>query len=315
MRKTITGILVIAILFLGITVNPYQSQAATIAFDAASSGDNSNLSSTLTFSHTVTGTNPVLACLVFVNTNSDVITGVTYAGVSMTKVDSLVNSDNNNFLYSFILGSPSTGTNNVVVTSSVNPSNIRAICQSYTGASGTPDAHATKSQTVTHGSTVSLSLTTVSDNDWVISFAGGAGDPPTVSSGVAIRKSVGNEVGGDSNALIHPPGSYSTVWVNGGISGSESVTILNIAIAPFTVPPSTCSYSGSGNWIVKYSDNCVITSTISIASGSKFNLVRDNTGSFKVTTGGLVQILGRAVVLRPGTNIVLNSTVNGAVFK
>ena len=107
-----------------------------IAFDASSAGT-SVTSTTQTLAHTCSGVNRIL----FVNTgitSADTIPGITYNGVALTKIASVING---RYFSLWYLIAPATGANNIVVTSSVSDI-LRSCAVSYTGAkqSGVPDA-------------------------------------------------------------------------------------------------------------------------------------------------------------------------------
>jgi hypothetical protein len=95
------------------------------AFDASSTAQ-SAFGSSLTFSHTCSGSDRVLFVAVAVG-NGVAITNVTYNGVEMTAVET---GAVDRRLYSLV--APATGANNVVVTLP-SPTEILAVASSYTG--------------------------------------------------------------------------------------------------------------------------------------------------------------------------------------
>jgi len=82
-----------------------------IAFDATTDGGNTTATS-LTYSHTCTGSNRILFVSVIGAIGSDNVTGATYAGAAMTLVDKQASARST---YLFYLIAPATGANNVVV--------------------------------------------------------------------------------------------------------------------------------------------------------------------------------------------------------
>lgn len=205
-----------------------------IAFDAVASGTNSNLSDTLTFAHTCTGSDRILFVAINCNNADNRITGVTYNGVSMTVVDSLVNSAGNSYLDLYVLVGPATGANNIVVTANTNPTNITAASISFTGASqtGQPDAHGTVTSSVASGGTQTKALTTIADNCWMLSYAHGAGDQPNASTNFTARVSIGNaRLGTHTSSPLTPAGSHSMSVTNSG-AGAISLTMLSASLSP-----------------------------------------------------------------------------------
>lgn len=181
-----------------------------IAFDAAATG--SVLPGTsITYSHTCTGTNRTLIVSAEANTGSDVVTGITYNGVAMTLVGKV--SSGTMWSYLYILVNPASGANNVVV--SISSSNyVRALSASYTGTlqTGQPDSFATN---YTAGATSLVTSTTVvKNNSWVVGMIANDGAlAMTDSTGVvATRASLDNTTKlSDSNGPVSP-GAYGMTW-------------------------------------------------------------------------------------------------------
>lgn len=183
-----------------------------IAFDAATDGAFVNPATSHTYSHTCTGSDRALFVAI-VGDFADVVTGVTYAGVSMTRIDEVrVGSDRYVYLYGLL--NPASGANNVVVSASASIF-LLGVCSSYTGAdtSGSmPDASNTNS--VTGGpTTLTTSVTTVADNCWsVLAAYAVSASNMTAGTGSTERKedtTFHRLTIYDSNAAITPAGSYS----------------------------------------------------------------------------------------------------------
>ena len=77
-------------------------------------------------------------------------------------------------------------------------------------------------------------------------------------------------------------GGYTTErdedpWTDDASSGARDYSIY----ATYSVEgEDTCTYSGTGDWNVNYSDNCVVTSTTYVLGD--FNLFYDGAGSFEI---------------------------------
>lgn len=179
-----------------------------IAFDNAT-GSSTGAASSLTFSHTCTGSNLMLFVGAYVNITSETITGITQNGAAMTQVVKDVNSSNSN-LYLYDLPAPTTGANNIVISSS-GSTFIGGVAMSYTGVnqSVTIDnsGHQLSSGTTTN---LTASLTSVNDNCWMIMF-GGRQRVPAAGTGSTFRAvdTDGGWKGFDSNGPIHPAGANS----------------------------------------------------------------------------------------------------------
>jgi len=137
-----------------------------ILFDASSGGVASSTS--LTYSHTCTGSNRILFVGILTGGTNDIVTGVTYGGVSMSQVNKQVAT--NGYMYSYILIAPATGANNVVV--SVSPTqDIWSASASYTGATQSSQPHQQGTAVQASGTSfASQSLTPTLTNTWHISW-------------------------------------------------------------------------------------------------------------------------------------------------
>jgi len=139
-----------------------------IAYDNASSARNSG-SSSLTFSHTVSGSNRIL--VVQAAGGGQTVTGVTYNGVAMTQA-TFNGVSPIYFLYTFYLIAPATGSNNVVITGS-------AVLWSLAlsgGAISITGGHQTAPLGATNtgqglSSAPSISITTTTNNSWIFDTA------------------------------------------------------------------------------------------------------------------------------------------------
>ena len=198
-----------------------------IAHDATSSDNNSTegwSSTTITWSHTCTGSDRILFVYVRAHT-SDVVTGITYDSSAMTQIAKVQRtSDRWNYLYYIV--APSTGANNIVVTASEA---IAYICDasSYTGANqtGVPDASTTQNAT---GTSVTTTLTTIANNSWIILTAHGFELVAGTNSYLRIADSSGIALF-DTNKDITPAGSTGMTVT---MDNSLLVTTIMASFAP-----------------------------------------------------------------------------------
>lgn len=210
-----------------------------IAFVAGADGGNNTGGTGLTYSYTCgSGANRLLVVGVAGDATVDDVTGVTYAGVSMTlAAKKAATGTNNRVSYLFYLLAPATGANNVVISAST-AHYILSGAADYTGVkqSAQPDATATANGT---GSVLLLtsSVTTVANNSWAILLENGYGSntPPTASTGVT-RRTFDAVFGGwglfDSNAAITPAGSYSMTTQR--TNASDTITHVGASFQPDT---------------------------------------------------------------------------------
>jgi hypothetical protein len=192
-----------------------------IAFDAASSGGNTGQAS-LTVAHTCTGTNRILFTFVHSRDfSSDQVTGITYAGVAMTKINEVEQGTQQGVLYYLI--NPASGANNIIVTMSGAANGIQAASASYTGVatSGIPDASDTTTQS--SGATIVCTVTTVLDNCWGVMGAWNNDSSPAAGSGTTERAETSNCAIYDNNSAKTPPGSLTLTATN---VGGEAVALM-----------------------------------------------------------------------------------------
>lgn len=199
---------------------PKKAEAA-IAFDAFSAGALVNPGTSVTISHTTTGSNRILFVGGIVRTNS--ISGVTYNGSALTAIGSEVTGVNDKISLWYMVA-PATGANNVVISQTGN-SVINGNAVSYTGASqtGQPDANADTAQATVANQ--NGTVTTVADNSWAVMYAYDAqtGDS-NAGSGTTKR---GTSTGGantqfyDGNGGKTPAGSYTLNFVASDSPGTN----------------------------------------------------------------------------------------------
>src|SRR3990167_4760354 len=176
------------ILILGFSLFVFHKADAAIGFDSAASSTGSGVSS-LTFSHTSTGSNLILIVNFWLDEAfGDAGASVTYNSVSMTEaghsgLGGIANQ------YIFYLVAPDTGAHNVVI--SLNAAkDIEAGSITYTGAkqTGQFDAIEEHSQAGPTTGTWTEDVTTVADNSWHI-FSGLVGGTHVIGSGGSVKRS------------------------------------------------------------------------------------------------------------------------------
>lgn len=181
-------------------------------FDAASGG--TQLAGTsLTYSQTCTGSNLILFVGVGVESASDIVTGVTYNGVAMTRVPTNgFQTGNGESAYLYYLINPPTGAHNVVVSTNTS-TDIRSSSASYVGSRqiNQPDASNKNTLAGTPGS-ITTSVTTTVDNCWLVSYCQSNSGALSAGTGTTSRNASATQSIGDSNGAKSPAGAYSMQW-------------------------------------------------------------------------------------------------------
>lgn len=221
---------------------------AAIVFDAKSSGSNANVT-TLTVSHTVTGSNTIL--FVSVGTKDGgggaAVSGVTYNGVAMTNV-STQNISSAFYQDLWYLVNPSTGTNNIVASfGGVSADQAVLSAASYTGVLQISPLTTANTNQNSSANSLSSTITTGVDNSFVVSsvaFDGDGSNQPAVAGGETQRDTIsGNTIWwvGLSDIVKTTAGSISTTWSSGGSASKflvSSVGFAPAATSATTPPPS-----------------------------------------------------------------------------
>jgi hypothetical protein len=191
-----------------------------------------------TLAYTCTGSDRAL--VLFIEYNSGSVSGVTYNGVAMTKVDTIT-AYSGVLVDSWILINPSSGANNIIATFSVSGSHSM-MAESYTGvgtggSTGGCDSHNTttwSSQTTDR----TLATTTVADNSWLIVYLRSDAGSYTAGTNVSFQNNVaGIAIMGDSGAALTPAGSKNQTFTASGASNSGG--ILSVGISPVATATSS----------------------------------------------------------------------------
>lgn len=200
-----------------------------IAFDAWTNGGAASATS-LTFSHTTTGSNRYLVVVVRSEVGGDSVTGVTYAGTSMTRaIAKAWFPNNNNWVYLYYLPNPASGANNVVISSS-DTNQKTGGASSYTGAvqSGTPDTAFYSASDVAGDFSVTVNVTTA--NSWLVETYVSADANPTAAVNGTVRSATAgsNTSLVDSNAAVGSGNqTIGYTW-----DAADRHVILGLAFAP-----------------------------------------------------------------------------------
>lgn len=187
-----------------------------MAFDASSNGRTAGNTS-LTVSHTCSGTNRALVVCVVGENNQDYITGATYAGQAMTLVrkEQILTW---RYLHVYLLMDPPAGTANIVVSASP-AAFIEVNAASYNGVTQTGQPQAVGTSSEATAAALASSVTTTVDDSFVVLCATGSTGTITAGSGTTLRAT--NLVGAilDNGGGAMSPAGAKTLNHNHASSG------------------------------------------------------------------------------------------------
>lgn len=185
---------------------------AAIAYDATSTGY-ANATS-LTFSHTTSGSDRLLMVQLWTFPSGDTVSGITYNGTSLTKKGTK-SADAGGYTNQWSLVAPATGANNIVV--SMSSSQMFVTAASYTGVDQTtPHPDATVVGQTTSGTTHTTSaITTSVDQSWLVLAGRSPSYLPTATGDSYMRRS--NSASGDAGYTFDSNAGRST--------GSNTMTV------------------------------------------------------------------------------------------
>lgn len=208
-----------------------------IAYDSSSFGGGAGVNN-FTFSHTCASGNAILVVDIIALGSSDVVSGVTYNGVSMTRSRFTTGTDANWGAwsgYTYYLYSPTSGANTVQVNFGGSQSG-NGMSASYTGVAqtGFPDSSANNNPS--SGLTVTTTTTTVADNCWTLLFTHNNSIVTASTNSTARQLNLSDNVGFkrsifDSNGVITPAGSFSMSYTQTNVSSVNSI----MSLAPFVL--------------------------------------------------------------------------------
>lgn len=223
-----------------------------IVFDAAAGVTTAVTATSVSHSHTCTGSNGILFAVGYSNSTSGTLTA-TYNSVAMS---SIVTASNGIKITLFYLVNPATGANTLAVNWDGAATVLRVASASYTGAAqtGQPDSSTSGTDAT---SPFRISTTTVADNSWTIAaFGDNGGSALTVEAGTTNRAGSGTStlVLGDSNAAKTPAGSVEL-----GCTGTSGGVQVIASFSP-TPPTSVKTVNGLARASVKTVNGLAIAS-------------------------------------------------------
>jgi hypothetical protein len=226
-----------------------------IAFDAAMAIAAKDIDDPLTSpwaftSHTVgSGANRflVVSVVAFCVNGTSPITGVTFNGVSMTKVRSDIAAGMFYIEVSiWFLHNPASGAKTISISfvkEEVIQGGIFVGCASYTGVSQTSVADAVNGKTGTASGAQTFTVTTVADNCWVVTAGGNTIATMATTKTKRSTSDMSHDVLADTNAAQTPAGA-KTVGYTVGTANNYGWAMSGASFAP--VAEAADTYSGRG---------------------------------------------------------------------
>lgn len=208
-----------------------------IAFDSVSSGTITATNTSVTFAHTVSGSNTIGH--VFVTQQNDAsanrITGITWNGTAMSLIGTPYTNSGGDTLYLWELINPTTGDIIVTRTGTTNSGFCQAISHSGAKQSSQPDATASANTTTT---SLATNITTVADNCWtILGTYDSDGGTITASTNSTQRNALTTYCKlFDNNTAITPAGAYTMTVTRA--SGSSPFSGVIASISPAVATPN-----------------------------------------------------------------------------
>ena len=209
---------------------------AAIAVDSTSQASSAGSVNSLTWSHTITGSNVTLIVLFGENTGTPSQSSVTWNGTAMTPLTTVSTPFANNKI-GWYLTNAATGTHNIVATrTTTSTATIRGAAVDYTGTSSVqPDAQNTWS--VPSANSGAISITPVASGTWHIATYNND-NSGAVSAGTNTTLRIAN-AGDSSMAILDSNGT-----ITAGSPHSLNFTTTNVgsnygntfSIAPYVAP-------------------------------------------------------------------------------
>ena len=229
-----------------------QSIVSTSAGSGVIASDNvetrtRNNSSSASWNHRITGTDPFLIVAISMGTISESVTSITYAGVALTKAAEQNQSGSPDVRVElWYLAAPATGNNSVNVTLTGNARFV-ASSASFTGVDQVTPIEDTDTGT---DAAPTVQVTTTSNNAWVVDVLAQERSTPTPSVGAGQTQLWSNSSGGSASQRVYGAGSSE-----GPVSPVGAVTMSwsfgmgrNWAAAAVAIKPGTPGSAGVLSW-------------------------------------------------------------------
>lgn len=212
-----------------------------IAFDATANSGLQTMTSPYSYNLTVAGDDRFLVVGVAFSGLGQSVTGITYNGVALTLIEAK-NSATSRRAELWGLIAPATGTNSVTVTLSSAVTSISG-AMSFTGVDQSTPNEADANASGAGTSDISVAVTTVADNDWVVDFASTGDTAATVGAGQTEKVNVADMMFGSGLMSYEgpktPAGSVTMSWTDIGSLlewATVATALIPVAAAPTPIP-------------------------------------------------------------------------------
>lgn len=265
---------------------------------------------TLSWSHTCTGTNRLLTVAVAVGTGgTDSMTAsATYAGVAMTSAGKVhTNGYINGYVQLFYLVAPPTGANTVVVTTSAAPSSIVGGSVSFTGADQTTPL-GTAQTAFGNGTAASVAVASTTTGNMVVDAIADGSGGETSSKTLRWKKDLntstaaGNAAQSTAAAGGSVTMSYTTNSDYWGIVAAEVLAAVSTA-----TQQAAASLSGSGSLTAGAVQTAVAAAALSGAGSLAVGAVRDQPATAALSGAGALSVA--ATLARPAVTTLAGGGV------
>lgn len=282
---------------------PGQVWAQGINFDAATEKDSgANTVTSLTWSHTVAGSNRILMVGVSLRnsgTPNQTVGSVTYNTVGLTWLGSAGYTTNSHVEIWYLVG-PATGAHNVVVTLTAGNAATRIVAgaASFTGVKQTtPLGSFMSAASTTTSSPATVDVTSVNEGEVVmdclmVRVPSGTTTTATAAGGQTQRWNAVSTYGSSSNARgasSHKPGPVGggTVTMSWTLSNNQYWAIGAVALKPANVVPTAVKLSSFS--ATRHADRVLVQWRTGFeADNLGFHIYREQGGELRRVTSSLV---------------------------
>lgn len=176
-----------------------------------------------------TPTNGIMVVTGNGNTSSDLVTGITWNGVAMTKLQAFApDANHDRYIYLWILVNPASGSNDLVVTNSSSGPFFGGKATIYSGVAQTGQPDNSGTATAGTGTSFAMSLTVNTTDSWIVAHASGSSNLAlSAGTDTTLRSAVTSPAIGDSNAGL-ATGSRTLNFT----SSSQNFSGVILSIAP-----------------------------------------------------------------------------------
>ncbi len=273
-----------------------------IVFDAATPRTNTNPApGSESWSHTATGSNLLLLVAVALNSTSDLVTGVTYNGVALTRLAMAVASGGTRRVYLYALVAPVAGTHTVVVSYSSTPNHFAAAAVTYSGVDQTTPRGTPVTNTGT-GFTPTLSVASASGELVVDAVTYANQGNPTLSVGAGQTERVNTKdatVNAATPIGMSEEAGAASVTMSWSLTNSVDWAIIGVALKPATTAVAlAAAIGGVGSLSGAMSVARPLTAAVSGAGALSGGL--DVARGLNAAIGGAGVVLAQLTVLPAG---------------